>query len=47
MSMTYAGQHRSVHNIGMEYDAGVLHVSGLHEHTKGGAWEGEMELNFH
>ncbi|KAK5125415.1 hypothetical protein LTR85_000524 [Meristemomyces frigidus] len=47
MSMTYGGQHRPTHNFGMKYDAGVLHVSGIHEHTRGGAWEGEMELMFH
>ncbi|KAK3620593.1 hypothetical protein LTR56_023306 [Elasticomyces elasticus] len=44
MSLTIAGQPCEVGEVALEYDSGVLRVSGLEELTPSGAWEGEMKM---
>ncbi|KAK5729270.1 hypothetical protein LTR15_002412 [Elasticomyces elasticus] len=44
MSLTIAGQPCEVGEVALEYDSGVLRVSGLGELTPSGAWEGEMKM---
>ncbi|KAK0335570.1 hypothetical protein LTR91_019492 [Friedmanniomyces endolithicus] len=46
MSLTIAGQPCEVSKVALDYSGGVLYVSGIEPFTPGGAWEGEMRMEF-
>ncbi|KAK0880551.1 hypothetical protein LTR87_005673 [Friedmanniomyces endolithicus] len=46
MSLTIAGQPCEVSKVALDYSGGVLYVSGIEPSTPGGAWEGEMRMEF-
>jgi len=46
MSLTIAGQPCEVSTVALDYSGGVLYVSGIEPFTPGGAWEGEMRMEF-
>lgn len=46
MNLTIAGQPCEVSRVVLNYDAGVLYVTGIEQFTPAGAWEGEMKMEF-
>lgn len=47
MNLTIANEPCATGEISLVHGAGVLYVSGIDKFTAGGAWEGEMSMDFH